>query len=97
MSQYAKRTDNNHSEIVKTLRQLGCSVFDTSRVAGGFPDLVVGKHKITCLVEIKQSEKSKYTSAQELFMMNWRGSAVVRINDVDGAIRLVKLLDNHSG
>ncbi len=94
---YAKRTDNNHSEIVKTFRQLGCSVFDTSRVAGGFPDLVVGKHKITCLVEIKQSEKSKYTLAQELFMMNWRGSAVVRINDVDGAIRLVKLLDNHSG
>jgi Holliday junction resolvase len=92
---YAKRTDNNHSEIVKTLRQLGCSVFDTSRVAGGFPDLVVGKHQITCLVEVKQSEKSKYTSAQELFMMNWRGSTVVRINDVDGAIRLVKMLDNH--
>ncbi len=94
---YAKRTDNNHSEIVKTLRQLGCSVFDTSRVAGGFPDLVVGRNKITCLVEIKSDEKKKYTSAQELFMMNWRGSAVVRINDVDGAIRLVKLLDNHSG
>ncbi len=92
---YAKRTDNNHSEIVKTLRQLGCSVFDTSRVAGGFPDLVVGKNKVTCLVEIKQNEKSKYTSAQELFMMNWRGSTVVRINDVDGAIRLVKMLDNH--
>ena len=92
---YAKRTDNNHSEIVKTLRQLGCSVFDTSRVAGGFPDLVVGKHQITCLVEVKQSAKSKYTSAQELFMMNWKGSAVVRINDVDGAIRLVKMLDNH--
>ena len=92
---YAKRTDNNHSEIVKTLRQLGCSVFDTSRVAGGFPDLVVGKHQITCLVEVKQSEKSKYTSAQELFMMNWKGSTVVRINDVDGAIRLVKMLDNH--
>jgi hypothetical protein len=92
---YAKRTDSNHTEIVKTLRQLGCSVFDSSRVAGGFPDLVVGKNKVTCLVEIKADAKAKYTSAQELFMMNWRGSTVVRINDVDGAIRLVKMLDNH--
>ncbi len=92
---YAKRTDSNHSEIVKTLRQLGCSVFDSSRVAGGFPDLVVGKNKVTCLVEIKADAKAKYTSAQELFMMNWRGSTVVRINDVNGAIRLVKMLDNH--
>lgn len=94
---YAKRTDNNHSEIVKTLRQLGCSVFDTSRVGGGYPDLTIGKNNKTVLVEIKANEKSKFTPAQELFMMNWRGSAVVRINDVDGAIRLVKLLDNHSG
>lgn len=94
---YARKTDNNHSEIVKTLRQLGCSVFDTSRVAGGFPDLVVGKNQITCLCEIKSGEKKKYTAAQELFMLNWKGSAVVRINDIDGAIRLVKLLDNHSG
>ena len=92
---YAKRTDNNHSEIVKTLRQLGCSVFDSSRVAGGFPDLVVGRNRITCLVEIKANEKAKFTSAQEMFMLNWRGSTVVRINDVDGAIRLVKMLDNH--
>jgi len=95
MTYYAKRVDSNQKEIVKAFKDLGCSVFDTSRVAGGFPDLVVGKHQITCLVEVKQSEKSKYTSAQELFMMNWRGSAVVRINDVDGAIRLVKMLDNH--
>ena len=92
---YAKRTDFNHAEIVKTLRQLGCSVFDSSRVAGGFPDLVVGRNQITCLVEIKSDKKAKFTSAQEMFMMNWKGSAVIRINDIDGALRLVKMLDNH--
>lgn len=91
---YARKVDVNHSLIVKTLRDLGCSVFDTSRVGGGFPDIVVGKNNKTILVEIKANEKSKYTSAQELFMMNWKGSAVARINDVDGAIRLVKLLDS---
>jgi Holliday junction resolvase len=90
---YAKRVDSNHSDIVKTLRDLGCSVFDTSRIAGGFPDLVVGRNNKTVLVEVKADEKSKFTPAQELFMMNWRGSTVVRIDSVDSAIRLVKLLD----
>ena len=96
MSKYARRIDANHSEIVKVFRELGCSVFDCSRVAGGFPDLLVGRNKKTVLVEIKSSEKASFTSAQEMFMLNWRGSTVVRINDIDGAIRLVKLLDNAS-
>jgi hypothetical protein len=96
MSKYAKKVDANQSEIVKVFKQLGCSVFDCSRVAGGFPDLLIGKNKRTVLVEIKSSEKASYTPAQELFMINWRGSTVVRINDIDGAIRLVKLLDNAS-
>lgn len=91
---YSRKVDANHSIIVKTLRDLGCSVFDTSRVAGGFPDLVVGRNNITCLVEIKATEKSRFTPAQEMFMMNWKGSAVVRIDSVDSAIRLVKFLDS---
>ena len=91
---YARKVDINHSLIVKTLRDLGCSVFDTSRVAGGFPDLVVGKNNKTILVEIKATAKSKYTPAQELFMTNWRGSAVARIDSIDSAIRLVKVLDS---
>ena len=91
---YAKKVDANHSIIVKTLRDLGCSVFDTSRVGGGFPDIVVGRNNKTILVEIKASEKAKYTTAQELFMMNWKGSAVARIDSVDAAVRLVNLLDS---
>lgn len=90
---YARRVDANHSIIVKALRELGCSVFDTSRVAGGFPDLVVGKNGKTILVEIKADEKSKFTPAQEMFMLNWHGSAVARIDSVDAAIRLVNLLN----
>lgn len=90
---YARRVDANHSIIVKTLRELGCSVFDTSRVAGGFPDLVVGRNGKTVLVEVKADEKSKFTSAQEAFMLNWHGSSVARIDSVDAAIRLVNLLN----
>lgn len=94
MTYYAKRVDSNQKEIVKVFKDLGCSVFDTSRLGQGFPDLVIGKNQKTVLVEIKKDDKAKFTAAQDLFMMNWRGSTVVRINDIDGVIRLVKLLDN---
>jgi Holliday junction resolvase len=91
---YAKKVDANHSIIVKALRDLGCSVFDTSRVAGGFPDLVVGKNSKTALVEVKADSKAKFTAAQQAFILNWKGSTVCRIHDVEGAINLVKTLEN---
>jgi Holliday junction resolvase len=91
---YAKKVDANHSIIVKALRDLGCSVFDTSRVAGGFPDLVVGKNSKTALVEVKADAKAKFTAAQQAFILNWKGSTVCRIHDVEGAINLVKTLEN---
>jgi Holliday junction resolvase len=91
---YAKKVDANHSVIVKALRDLGCSVFDTSRVAGGFPDLVVGKNSKTALVEVKADAKAKFTAAQQAFILNWKGSTVCRIHDVEGAINLVKTLEN---
>jgi hypothetical protein len=95
---YAKKVDANHSIIVKALRDMGCSVFDTSRVAGGFPDLVVSRRGVsgkgnTVLVEIKADVKSKYTPAQQAFLLNWQGT-VARIHDIEGAINLVKLLEN---
>ena len=89
---YARRVDANHSLIVKTFRDLGCSVFDTSRVAGGFPDILVGVNQKTALVEIKSSEKAKFTPAQEAFMLNWQGSTVARIDSVEAAIRLVNVM-----
>ena len=91
---YAKRVDTNHAIVVKTLRDLGCTVFDTSAVGRGFPDLVCGKNQKTVLVEIKKDSKAKFTPAQQAFMLNWQGSTVVRIHDIEGAINLVKMLDN---
>ena len=89
---YAKRVDSNHSLVVKTLRELGCSVFDTSRVAGGFPDLVVGKNQKTALVEVKRDATAPYTKSQLEFLKNWQGT-VCRIHDVEGAINLAKTLE----
>ena len=89
---YAKKVDANHSIIVKTLRELGCSVFDTSSVGRGFPDLVVSRKGATALVEIKADIKSKFTPAQQAFLLNWQGT-VCRIHDVEGAINLAKTLE----
>ena len=88
---YAKRVDSNHSLVVKTLRELGCSVFDTSSIGRGFPDLVVSKGA-TALVEVKRDAAAPYTKSQLEFLKNWQGT-VCRIHDVEGAINLAKTLE----
>ena len=88
---YAKRVDSNHSLVVKTLRELGCSVFDTSSIGRGFPDLVVSKGA-TALVEVKRDATAPYTKSQLEFLKNWQGT-VCRIHDVQGAINLAKTLE----
>lgn len=93
MSRFARRVDKNQSEIFDAFRKMGCSVLDASKVGQGFPDAVIGYRGMTVLVEIKSSEKEKFTEPQIRFMESWKGSTVSRINDVEGAINLVKFLD----
>lgn len=90
---YAKRVDVNQSQIVKFLRENGCSVFVTSSVAGGYPDLTIGKNGQTHLVEIKSKITAKFTPAQDLFILNWKGSRVKRINGIEDAQALLSELD----
>jgi Holliday junction resolvase len=89
---YAKRVYLNHTEIVKTLRSLGAGVVDMSRVGQGFPDLLIHFQNQSVLVEVKSGESKKFTQAQLKFISNWQGPAIVRINDVEGAIRLMNIL-----
>lgn len=90
---YAKRVDVNQKEIVKVLRDCGASVVDLSAVGHGVPDLAIGYAGLTVFVEVKSSEKAKFTDAQLEFMKRWHGGAIVRINDVDGALRLIQLIN----
>lgn len=82
----AKRIDSNQKEIVKAFRDLGCSVFITSMVGKGFPDIVVGLRGKNYLVEIKDGRKCKsaqlLTASEETFMRNWKGQYYI-INDLD--------------
>jgi Holliday junction resolvase len=89
---FPKKVDNNQLEIVKAFRSMGATVLNLSGVGKGCPDLLIGYKGISVLVEIK-SKTGKFTEPQLKFMEQWRGGAVNRIDSVDGAIRLIKLLD----
>lgn len=90
---YAKRVDANQKEIVAALRKMGADVYDLSKVGNGIPDLMVTTQGQTILVEVKSSEKAKYTDHQLKYLSNWKGGLVVRVNSVDDAINLLQSLN----
>lgn len=80
----AARLDANHAEIKGAFEKLGFEVFDSSRVGGGFPDLVVF-HQATqrlMLVEVK-TPKGRVKTTQERFREKF---PVVIARSVDDAI-----------
>jgi len=93
MTYYKKRVDENQKTIIHTFIALGASVLNLSSVGRGCPDLLVGFKGKSVLVEIKRDAKATYTEFQIKFMQEWRGGAVSRIDSVDAAIRLIKMLD----
>jgi hypothetical protein len=93
MTYYAKRVDENQKLIINTFIAMGASVLNLSRVGQGCPDLLIGYKNKSVLVEIKKDSKAVFTEPQVKFMQNWRGGPVSRIDSVDAAIRLIKMLD----
>jgi len=79
----AARTDADHAAVVHALRKMGVHVVDTSRVGGGFPDLVCAckRHGVTFLVEVKDGDKSPsrrtLTPPQQSFHETWPGALFV--------------------
>jgi len=93
MTYYKKRVDENQRTLVHTFIALGASVLNLSTVGRGCPDLLIGYKGKSVLVEVKRDAKSSFTEPQVKFMQEWRGGAVSRIDSVDAAIRLIKMLD----
>ena len=89
---YNKRVDKNQQEIVAEFRRLGFSVYITSHVGAGFPDLMVGKSGKTILVEIKSSESAKWTGSQLEFMSKWQGGTVMRVNNIEDVQKLSNMV-----
>ena len=91
----AARTDANHKEIIAAFRKLGCTVADTSRLGGGFPDLVVGHADQVLLVEVKDGtlppSARKLTPDEEKFADEWGDSYVIvtDLDDVEGIVSMM--------
>ena len=89
------RVDQNQNEIIKTFRDLGCSVAITSDLGHGIPDLVValglGAGQMF-FVEVKDGKKflsqRKLTLDERIFHDAWKGPIYI-IETVDQAIDLV--------
>lgn len=72
MSRFARRTDLNHAELVREMREAGLCVIDLSRVGNGVPDLLVSNSDEMWLVEVK-SPKGKMHERQRQWHDDWRG------------------------
>ena len=81
-----KKADGNQREIVCMFRKCGYSVAHTHMVGKGFPDIVVGKHGINYLVEIKNGalppNKRKLTDDEKNWHDHWLGQVAV-IESID--------------
>ena len=73
----AARTDDNQQQIVKQLRQLGCSVAITSMIGKGFPDFIVGYKGRNLMIELKDGAKTKsqkgLTMDESKWHTQWKG------------------------
>lgn len=88
------KVDANHGDVVKALRQIGCSVTDLSRLGQGVPDLLVGYRSKNILLEVKDGAKTasrrKLTDDEASWMLLWKGRAHV-VNSVAEAIGVVTM------
>ncbi len=58
MSKFAARIDANQPEIVEALRAIGCYVEPRlARIGGGCPDLLVCRHGVWRVLEVKDGAK----------------------------------------
>ncbi len=75
------KIDDNQAQIVRTLRQLGCSVQSLASVGQGCPDILVGLQGKNYLFEIKDPAKApsarKLTPDEQAWQARWRGQVQV--------------------
>lgn len=86
------RIDGNQERIVTALRDGGASVWITSSLGKGAPDLVAGYKKRNYLIEIKDGDqpmsRRKLTPDEVTFHDNWRGQIAV-VENVEEALLVV--------
>ena len=93
MRRFAARRDANEPEIVKALQAAGAKVQPLDPGKGGVPDLLVGYHGRTLLLEVKnparvggRENKSKTLQKQTDFRKAWTGDPVRVVETVEDAL-----------
>lgn len=73
----AARIDANQGEIVDAARGVGATVWITSALGNGGPDLVIGRRGTNFCVEVKDGSKSPskrvLTPDEAAFCRDWQG------------------------
>ena len=90
----AKKVDANHGAVRDHLRAIGWSVFDTSPVGRGFPDLVCARRGFTALVEVKDGHAKHLNPEQQRFVRHWNGVVIKAISAEDAEVQL-ELAESH--
>jgi len=72
-----KKVDNNQTQVVKALRDLGATVQHLHAVGKGCPDIIVGFKGKNLLLEIKDGDKKVLTPDQVNWHKLWKGQVNV--------------------
>lgn len=87
------RTDDNQTDIVRTLRHVGAYVVSMASIGGGVPDLLVGFRGKTYLLEVKDGDKpkcqQKLTPLEIFFHKEWTGGSLSIVRDKMEALRAI--------
>ena len=83
----AAKVDSNQNELVKALRDFGCSVYIVSMVKG-FVDIIVGYNGVNYLFEIK-TKTGKVSEIQKRLHATWRGKIHV-VRNIDDCLQIIK-------
>lgn len=104
MRYYPRRVDANQKAVAAAMRRAGCTVVLLHTVGQGCPDLLVGVHGSTWLVEVKDEEsadrldrgkvaKNAATATrQKEWAAAWRGAPPIMVRSPDDALRALGLV-----
>ena len=90
-----KRVDNCQTQIVKALRDMGCTVQHLHETGKGCPDIIVGFRSKNYLLEIKDGDKKVLTPDQVNWHKLWKGQAHVVTSVDEAKLLLWKLTDDY--
>lgn len=87
------KVDANHAQIVRALRQIGCSVQSLAQLGKGVPDLLVARNGSMWLMEIKDGNKPpsgrKLTEDETSWCARWRAPVYI-VESVDDALLIAE-------